>query len=59
MSPIVRDIAKGLVALAICLIVISTLAGLAGCGGGGPDDELAPDVPLPAVDCRANPRACS
>ena len=30
MNPILRDIARGLVLLAICLIVISTLAGLVG-----------------------------
>lgn len=59
MNPIIRDIAKGLVALAVCLLLISGLASLSGCGGGDPEDELAPDVPVPAVDCKANPRACT
>jgi hypothetical protein len=54
-NPIVRDLAKGLVALAVCLIVISTLAGLSGCGGGDPDEEPAPDVPTPNAICPALP----
>lgn len=29
MNPIIRDIAKGLAALAACLLIISALAGLA------------------------------
>lgn len=58
MNPIVRDIAKSLVAMAVCLVVISTLASMSGCGGGDPD-EPTPDVLTPAVDCKADPKACT
>ena len=54
-NPIIRDIAKGLVALTICLLAISGLASLSGCGGGDPEDEPVPDVPTPNAICPALP----
>jgi uncharacterized protein YcgI (DUF1989 family) len=45
-------------AVVFALLALTALVGaLAGCAGG--DDEPTPDQPTPAVDCTANPKACT
>lgn len=46
MSPVLRDLLRGLVLVAV---IICTVSLLAGCGGGDPE----PDVLLPHVSCTA------
>jgi len=49
-------LSRGITTLLIALVGALALV-LAGCGGGG-CNPCAPDVPTPAVDCKAKPDAC-
>lgn len=51
MNPIVRDIARFMVALVVILVVINTLAGLAGCSASPQPTSVKPPALYP-VDCR-------
>jgi hypothetical protein len=44
-------------ALATALVAVIALVCYA-CGGGGCNNDCPPDVPTPAVDCKAKPEQC-
>lgn len=53
MTPILRDIARGLVALALALMLISGVAGLAGCQATRAFSTAPPpQATAQLVDCR-------
>jgi len=51
MNPIVRDIARGLVALVLVLMFISGLAQLAGCNATRATAAAAPAATSQPIDC--------